>query len=76
MLIAIVSNSYQKIQDDEVLYTFFQRAQMIKEWQYFLGRIYFAGAKNDPADLMFFAAEEEDIKTNKWLSSQTIPVDK
>lgn len=50
---------------------------MIKEWQYFLGRLYFkVGERSNRADLLFFAAEEEDIKCNSWLSPSTIPPDK
>lgn len=76
VLIAIVSNSYQKVQDDEVLYTYFTRTQMCKEWQYFLGRLYFGVGTPDIADLLFFSAEEEDIKFNDWLSPSTIPPEK
>lgn len=47
---------------------------MIKEWQFFLGRVYFTiGERKNLADMLFFAAEEEDVKSDLWLSPNTIP---
>lgn len=72
ILIAIVSDSFQKVLDDEVVYTFSERCAMIREYQILLGDLYFK-IESDPSasDLLFFACEDEDVLADKWFSDTT-----
>ena len=73
VLIAIVSNSYQRVADDEIIYTYKERAAMVNEWQNIVGRIFNKTGYRNNNKLMFYALQDEDIEEVEWISLNTVP---
>jgi hypothetical protein len=66
VLIAIVSNAFQRVADNEVIYTYRERCVMINEWQFALGRLYFWGESRSSSEMLFFAVHDEDVESDTW----------
>jgi hypothetical protein len=68
LLIAVISNTFQRVVDDEIRHTYQERCQIIHDMHVFFGSFYNLFAKPDPNDLPFIAFEEQDTRFG-WVPS-------
>lgn len=67
LLIAIISNSFARVDENKIRFTYKTRAELI--YNYYLST--WMNTKSNPSELLFFALPNERIVSESWLPEKT-----